>query len=46
MDGSSGTYGGEQKSEQGPFVGNIRERDYLKDVCVDWSIILKLVLRK
>jgi hypothetical protein len=46
MDGSSGTYEGEEKSEQGLSVGNLRERDYLEDVCVDGSVILKLILRK
>jgi len=46
MEGSSRTYGGEEKSEQGLFIGNLRERDHLEDVCVDGGIILKLVLRK
>jgi hypothetical protein len=46
VDGSIGTYGGEQKSEQGLSMVNLRERDRLEDLGVDGSVILKLILRK
>jgi hypothetical protein len=43
MSGSSGTYGGEEKSEQGMFVGNLRERDHLEDM-PRWEYNTKIVL--
>jgi len=45
MDGSIGTYGGGAEKCTGTFCGNLREREHLKDVCVDGSMILKLILR-
>ena len=39
-------YGGEDRHIQGSRWGNLRERDYLEDPCIDGRIILRWIFRK
>jgi hypothetical protein len=39
-------YGGEERCIQGFGGGNLREKDFLKDLGVDGRIILKLIFKK
>jgi hypothetical protein len=46
MGGTYGVYGGEEKFLQDFGGGNLRERDYLEDLHVDGSIILRSILKE
>jgi hypothetical protein len=46
MCGTCSASGGEEKSTQGFWWGNLRERVHLGDPGADWSIILKWFFRK
>jgi len=45
MAGAFGTLG-ERKDASSVLMGDLKERDHLEDLAVDWRIILKCVFNK